>query len=190
MIEFRISNCTRVVADVIAGRSIFGLADASRSSTRPGLEVAAGPAACRSSTSALCTRSPASVARRSRTSEFLGRPSLSADAQGAFLRRQAVRRLRGILQDRFHPRILAETFQTAKRIVLAGMGIGAAIPRQIERELKDGSCVTLPVDAPWLRLHYGFIFQARPDPVARRQGVHGDRPGDRAGDPSMSDGLA
>ena len=41
--------------------------------------------------------------------------------------------------------------------MLAGKGIGAAIPRQIERELKDGSCVTLAVEAPWLRLHYGFI---------------------------------
>ena len=42
------------------------------------------------------------------------------------------------IQDRFHPRILVETFPTAKRIVLAGKGIGAAIPRQIERELKEG----------------------------------------------------
>jgi DNA-binding transcriptional LysR family regulator len=61
------------------------------------------------------------------------------------------------VQDRFHPRVLVETFSAAKRIVLAEQGVGGAIPFQIERELKDGLCVALPVEAPWLRLNYGFI---------------------------------
>ena len=39
------------------------------------------------------------------------------------------------VQDRFHARILVETFSAAKRIVLAGQGVGGAIPFQIEREL-------------------------------------------------------
>ena len=73
------------------------------------------------------------------------------------------------VQDRFHPRILVETFPTAKRIVLAGDGIGAALPVQIERELAEGACVMLPVEAPWLRLNYGFIAKRgrTPSPAAR-----------------------
>ena len=61
------------------------------------------------------------------------------------------------LQDRFHPRILVETFSAAKRIVLAGLGIGGAAATQIEPELKAGRCVTLPVVAPWFSLNYGFV---------------------------------
>jgi len=61
------------------------------------------------------------------------------------------------LEDRFHPRIPVETFSTAKRIILGGLGVGAAVPFQIEPVLKEGQCVTLPVEAPWLRFNYGFI---------------------------------
>jgi DNA-binding transcriptional LysR family regulator len=61
------------------------------------------------------------------------------------------------VQDRFHPRILVETFSVAKRIVLCGQGIGGAIPFQIEREQSEGLRMTLPVEAPWLRLNYGLI---------------------------------
>ena len=59
--------------------------------------------------------------------------------------------------DRFHPRILVETFAAAKEIVLAGRGLGAAIKGQIEQELREKRLVTLPFDAPWLSLNYGFI---------------------------------
>jgi hypothetical protein len=41
--------------------------------------------------------------------------------------------------------------------VLSRKGVGEAIPSQIARELKEGLCVTLPVEAPWFRLNYGFI---------------------------------
>ena len=32
-------------------------------------------------------------------------------------------------------------------------------PDQIEQVLKEGACATLPVEAPWLRLNYGFILK-------------------------------
>jgi hypothetical protein len=35
--------------------------------------------------------------------------------------------------------------------------IAAAIPCQIERELKEGLFTVLPVEASWLRANYGFI---------------------------------
>ena len=62
-------------------------------------------------------------------------------------------------ENRFYPRILVETFSTAKRIVLECAAIGASLPSQIEQVLKEGACATLPVEAPWLRLNYGFILK-------------------------------
>lgn len=62
-------------------------------------------------------------------------------------------------ENRFYPVILVETFSTAKRIVLECAAIGASLPSQIEQELKEGTCATLPVEAPWLRLDYGFILK-------------------------------
>jgi DNA-binding transcriptional LysR family regulator len=62
-------------------------------------------------------------------------------------------------ENRFYPRILVETFSTAKRIVLECAAIGASLPTQIEQVLKEGACATLPVEAPWLRLNYGFILK-------------------------------
>jgi hypothetical protein len=45
---------------------------------------------------------------------------------------------------RFRRRILVESIGAAKRVVLAGTAIGAAIPTEIERELKEGLCAVLP----------------------------------------------
>ena len=61
------------------------------------------------------------------------------------------------VEKRFHPRILVETFHTARRVVLASSAIAAAIPCQIERELKEGLFTILPVETSWLRANYGFI---------------------------------
>jgi len=59
--------------------------------------------------------------------------------------------------DRFFPRIVVGTFPAAKEIALAGLGLAAAIPSQIRRELDDGSAVLLPIHLPWFHLAYGFI---------------------------------
>jgi DNA-binding transcriptional LysR family regulator len=61
------------------------------------------------------------------------------------------------VKNRFLPRILIGNFTAAKHIVLAGQGIGAALPFQLRRELNDGECVLLPIELPWLSLNYGFI---------------------------------
>jgi DNA-binding transcriptional LysR family regulator len=61
--------------------------------------------------------------------------------------------------DRFHPRALVGSFAATKAIVLSSHVLSAAIPCQIERELKEGACVTLDVDTPWLTLNYGFVFK-------------------------------
>jgi hypothetical protein len=61
------------------------------------------------------------------------------------------------VKNRFLPRILIGNFAAAKHIVLAGQGIGAALPFQLKREIDDGDCVLLPIELPWLSLNYGFI---------------------------------
>ena len=61
--------------------------------------------------------------------------------------------------DRFYPRILVETFSAAKDIVLEGKALGAAVKGQIDGDVRDGRLVTLPVEAPWLTLNYGFIIK-------------------------------
>jgi DNA-binding transcriptional LysR family regulator len=61
--------------------------------------------------------------------------------------------------DRLHPRALVGSFATAKQIVLNGSALSAAIPFQIEREVREGLCVQLPINLPWLVLNYGFIFK-------------------------------
>jgi DNA-binding transcriptional LysR family regulator len=61
------------------------------------------------------------------------------------------------VKNRFLPRILIGNFTAAKHIVLAGQGIGAALPFQLKREIDDGDCVLLPIELPWLSLNYGFI---------------------------------
>jgi DNA-binding transcriptional LysR family regulator len=55
------------------------------------------------------------------------------------------------------PRILIGNFAAAKHTVLAGQGIGAALPFQLSRESEDGDCVLPPIELPWLSLNYGFI---------------------------------
>ena len=73
------------------------------------------------------------------------------------------------VEKRFHPRILVETFHSARRVVLASPAIAAAIPSQIEREVKEGLCTVLTVEAPWLRANYGFITKRgrTPTPMAK-----------------------
>lgn len=47
---------------------------------------------------------------------------------------------------------------TAKVIVAAGDGIGAAMLTQIEREVQEGTLAVLPYQPEWLRLDYGFVY--------------------------------
>jgi DNA-binding transcriptional LysR family regulator len=58
---------------------------------------------------------------------------------------------------RFAPRIQVSTFSDMREIVIAGHGLSAALPSQLQRELAEGLCVLLPVTLPWLTLNYGFI---------------------------------
>ena len=58
---------------------------------------------------------------------------------------------------RFRPRILVESFASAKHIVLSGNALSAAAPFQIDAECRAGELVLLPVELPFFTLGYGFI---------------------------------
>jgi DNA-binding transcriptional LysR family regulator len=159
MIELRIFGWTRVTADVIDGAADLGFADLSEAQRDANLDVHPVRTAqllffCRAG-HPLGGKKPLLIED---LTEF---PWVGPSLPGAMRRAlPVVDKPFGAfdeIQDRFHPRIAVETFSAAKRIVLSGTAISAAIPFQIDRELKEGLCVTLPVGAPWLRLNYGFI---------------------------------
>jgi DNA-binding transcriptional LysR family regulator len=158
-IELRIANWTRVAADVGDGSVDLGFAEVSEAQNDPNLDVLSSRSR---PLSFFCGAEHPLAGKRPLTIEDLLDFSWVGPSVAGRLRKAlpAVEKPFGTFdefEDRFHPRILVETFSTAKRIVLAGLGIGAAVPFQIESELNEGRCVTLPVEAPWFSLNYGFI---------------------------------
>jgi DNA-binding transcriptional LysR family regulator len=79
------------------------------------------------------------------------------DRMGAFLHDGKAFGFSEHAKGRFSPRIQVATFADMKEIVIAGQGLSAALPSQIEHELAEGLCMLLPVTLPWLTLNYGFI---------------------------------
>jgi DNA-binding transcriptional LysR family regulator len=158
-IELRIANWTRVMADLLDGTVDLGFADISEYKQQATVDVEM----VRTSRLAFYCRAghPLTDKKYLTIESLLEFPWVGPSVPG---------RIRRALPDvdkpfgrfdsssgQFHPRVLVETFSAAKLIVLAGSGIGAALPFQIEPELSDGRCILLPVEAPWLSLNYGFI---------------------------------
>ena len=54
---------------------------------------------------------------------------------------------------------MVDTVSAAKDIVIASDTLAVAAPKMIEREIKDGLCVLLPIALPWMRLNYGFVWK-------------------------------
>jgi DNA-binding transcriptional LysR family regulator len=158
-IELRIANWTQVVADVMDGAVDLGFADVSEAQSDANLDVHA--ARTRRLSFFCSAEHPLAAKRPLAIEDLLDFPWVGPSLPGR------MRKALPIfdkpfgrfdeLQDRFHPRILVETFSAAKRITLAGLGICGAVGSQIEPELREGRCVTLPVVAPWFGLNYGFI---------------------------------
>lgn len=158
-IELRIANYTRVLGDVGEGAVDLGFAEVSEAENDPNFDVQSSGSR---ELSFFCSaQHPLAGKRPLAIEHLLDFPWVGPSIAGRL--RKALPVLDkpfgrfDELEDRFHPRILVETFSAAKRIVLGGLGIGAAVPFQIDSELKEGRCVTLPVQAPQLSLNYGFI---------------------------------
>jgi DNA-binding transcriptional LysR family regulator len=158
-VELKLFNWTKIVNQVLNERIDLGFADISEAMQNPDLQIEA----IRSSPVRFFCAAKHPLAGLSSVtvgdvSEF---PWVSPTLPG---------RMRPFLpqgdlpcgvfdtaKDRFLPRILIGTFAAAKHIVLAGQGLGAALPFQLKREIDDGDCVLLPLELPWLSLNYGFI---------------------------------
>jgi DNA-binding transcriptional LysR family regulator len=170
-IDLRFADWTRVFADVRAGAVDLGLADVFEAERDPDLEIQT----IRTSQGRFYCRAGHPLMRKDRLTlddlfdyPWVG-PIFPARVRAAFPSAEKPFGVMDKVEDRFRPRVLVETISTAKRVVLASAAIGAALPSQIERELREGLCAILPVEAPWLRLNYGFILKRgrTPSPAAR-----------------------
>jgi DNA-binding transcriptional LysR family regulator len=170
-IELRTANWTRVTEKVRQGAVDLGFADISEAERDPELEVEL----VRTSRGAFYCRAahPLTRQRHLALADLLDYPWVGPSFPARIVAAlPQVEKAFGVIdevENRFYPRILVETFSSAKRIVLAGDAIGAAISSQIERELAERLCAILPVEAPWLSLNYGFIRKRgrTPSPAAK-----------------------
>jgi DNA-binding transcriptional LysR family regulator len=158
-VELKLFNWTKIVNQVVNERIDLGFADLTEAARNPELETEAVRA---SRLHFFCASGHPLVGRSSLTLEELCEfpwvgPTVT-DRMRRFLPQGDLPC--GVFDEvkkRFLPRILIGNFTAAKHIVLAGQGIGAALPFQLKREIDDGGCVLLPIELPWLSLNYGFI---------------------------------
>jgi DNA-binding transcriptional LysR family regulator len=158
-VELKLFNWTKIVNQVLRERIDLGFADLSEAAEHPELQTepirssqlnffcaATHPLAGRNSLTLenLCEFPWVGPTITDRMRRFLPEGDLPCGVFDA-------------VKNRFLPRILIGNFTAAKHIVLAGQGIGAALPFQLKREIDDGECVLLPIELPWLSLKYGFI---------------------------------
>lgn len=160
-IDLRVASWTRIVEDVRESRIDLGFADISEAALDPELQTEPIRG---SQLRFFCAAGHPLAAKARVTLEDLIEypwvgPSLPARMRSALPSLDKPFGIFDASADRFHPRVLVETFSAAKEIVLAGHGLGAAIKSQIAPELKQKRLVILPVAAPWLRLNYGFIVK-------------------------------
>jgi DNA-binding transcriptional LysR family regulator len=174
-VELKLFNWTKIVNQVLNGRIDLGFADLFEAAKNPELQVEA----IRSSQlSVFCAAGHPLADRRSvsleEICEFPWVGPTVTDRMRRFLPQDDLPF--GVfdkVKNRFLPRVLIGNFTAAKQIVLAGQGIGAALPFQLKREIDDGDCVLLPLELPWLSLNYSFISKRGSHPLAGRQGLHG-----------------
>jgi DNA-binding transcriptional LysR family regulator len=160
-IDLRVANWTRIVDDVRENRIDVGFADISEAALDPELQTEPIGA---SQLRFFCAVGHSLAGKARLTLEDLIEypwvgPSIPGRVRSVLPSLDKPFGIFDASTDRFHPRVLVETFSAAKEIVLAGQGIGAAIKGQIEPELTQRRLVILPVEAPWLRLNYGFIVK-------------------------------
>lgn len=158
-VELKLLNWTKIVNQVLNERIDLGFADLSEAAENPELET---EAVRRSQLNFFCAAKHPLAGRNSVTLEDLCEfpwvgPTVT-DRMRRFLPEGDLPcGVFDTVKSRFLPRILIGNFTAAKNIVLAGQGIGAALPFQLKREIDDGDCVLLPLELPWLSLNYGFI---------------------------------
>lgn len=71
----------------------------------------------------------------------------------------------GSVADPVIPAVHVDTFHVARTIVLGSDAVGAATATQIREDVDSGRIVVLPLDLPWLRTRYGFVYRAGRTPA-------------------------
>ncbi len=158
-VELKLFNWTKIVNQVLNERIDLGFADISEATQNPELQIEA----VRSSpVSFFCAAGHPLAGLPSVTLEDLSEfpwvgPPLPGRMRQFLPKGDLPCGVFNAAKERFLPRIMVGTLSATKHIVLAGQGLGAALPFQLKREIDDGDCVLLPIELPWLSLNYGFI---------------------------------
>ncbi|MGJ0509035.1 MAG: LysR family transcriptional regulator [Methylocystis sp.] len=161
LLQLTTTDWTRVVDDIAQARADLGLADISEAAQHPELETQL----IRDSRLHFYCRSGHPLARRSSLliEDLMQYPWVGPTAPGRL--RQAMPQADmpfGFLSDennRFRPRVIVDTVQAARDVVLASDSLSVSLPSLIGEELKHRLCVLLPIDLPWMRLNYGFVWK-------------------------------
>jgi DNA-binding transcriptional LysR family regulator len=160
-VEFRTANWANAVEEVINGAVDLGFAELSVASATPDIEVE--PIRNSQMWFFCATGHPLTTKKRLVVEDLLVYPWVGPSLpgrMGALLpKRDMPFATFDETLDRFHPRALVGSFAIAKQVVLRGSALSAAIPFQIGRELREGLCVQLPLELPWMTLNYGFIYK-------------------------------
>ncbi|WP_457798771.1 LysR family transcriptional regulator [Methylocystis sp. S23] len=160
-LELSTTDWTRVVDDIFQGRADLGFADISEAIEHSELETELIRASrlhfyCR-------TGHPLTGLSKLRLEDLTAFPWVGPTAP-ARMRMEMPRAekpfgLFSEVNNRFRPRIVVGSIPAVKDIVLASDGLSVTLPALIERELRDGLCALLPIDLPWMRLNYGFVWK-------------------------------
>jgi DNA-binding transcriptional LysR family regulator len=161
LLQLSTIDWTRVVAYVLEGRADLGLADISEASQHSELETEL----VRASRLRFYCRTGHPLAKRSRVViedlmdfPWVG-PTAPARMRVAMERTEKPFGFFCDVNDRFRPRVVVDTVSAARDVVIASDGLAVTLPALIERELEDRLCVLLPIELPWMRLNYGFVWK-------------------------------
>jgi DNA-binding transcriptional LysR family regulator len=161
LVQLRIKDGLQAADDVLSGDADIGFADVSEATDNKELDVEL----IRTSGLRFFCRSGHPLARRKSLGldDLLDYPWAGPSASARIKNwLPDVPKPFGVFdhaRDRFRPRIMVETVFAAQQIVAAGNVLGVALPELVSPRIKDGTFVMLPVELPWMRLNYGFIFK-------------------------------
>jgi DNA-binding transcriptional LysR family regulator len=161
LLQLTTTDWIRVVDDILDGRADLGLADISEASKHRDLETEPVRASqlyffCRGG-------HPLTMRDALALEDLLDFPWVGPTAPARVrVEMTPTERPFGHFSDannRFRPRIVVDTFSAARDVAMASDALGVTLPSLLEREIAAGRCALLPVELPWMRLNYGFVWK-------------------------------
>lgn len=161
LLQLTTTDWTRVVEDILQGRVDLGVADVSEAAEHPELETAL----VRSSALRFyCRRGhPLAGGGALRLEQLMDYPWVGPTAPARIrLSMGSDEKPFGFFSDahnRFRPRVVVDTIAAARDVVVASDALAVTLPSLIANDIDKGIFVLLPLDLPWLRLNYGFVWK-------------------------------